>query len=141
MNELGRLHREHVSLGAIAGKLSEMIKRDVPPPAQQLYAIRMRLASELIRHLKTEDWILYPRLLASSDRHTAETSRVFSNEMGGLAEAFGNYVDRWVAFEIESDWKGYRRDTAKILGILARRISREERELYPLLESAAQLTA
>ena len=94
----------------------------------------MKLASVLIRHLKTEDWILYPRLSRSSDGHVVATSRAFTEEMGGLAREFGDYCERWRAYEIEHDWKGYQRETATILRVLARRMRREGRELYPLLE-------
>lgn len=141
MNDLKLLREEHRSLAAVAGRLSAMIVQEVPPPAQELYAIRMKLASELIRHLKTEDWILYPRLLTSSNSRVAETSRAFSEEMGGLAKEFRDYAERWVAYAIESDWKGYRRETAEILRVMAQRMKREERELYPLLETTVQVAA
>ena len=141
MNDLKRLRDEHVNLVAIAGRLSAMTAQALPPPADELYLIRMKLASELISHLKTEDWVLYPQLMASSDRRVAETSRAFSEEMGGLAKAFGDYANRWTAYTIESDWKGYRRETTEILKILSRRMAREERELYPLLETAGGVAA
>jgi iron-sulfur cluster repair protein YtfE (RIC family) len=141
MKELSRLRDEHARLMVTAGKLSAMIAQHAPPPAQELYSVRMKLASELTRHLKTEDWILYPRLLLSSDRHVAETSRAFSQEMGGLAKEFREYADRWVAYAIDSDWKGFQRETTEILTVLARRMKREEQELYPLLEAPSQASA
>jgi iron-sulfur cluster repair protein YtfE (RIC family) len=137
MSDLNRLRDEHAILVVIARRLSAMITQQVPPPAKELYSARMKLASELIRHLKTEDWVLYPQLMASSERRVAETARAFSEEMGGLAKAFGDYANRWTAIAIESDWKGYRRETTEILKILSRRMAREERELYPLLETTA----
>jgi hypothetical protein len=134
LEDLKRLKSEHLTLTAIASRLSAMIAQPAPPPAQELYTMRMKLASMLIRHLKSEDWILYPRLLKSSDAKVAATSHAFVEEMGGLAKAFGDYSDRWTAYEIEQNWKGYQRETAEILNLLARRMVREERELYTLLD-------
>jgi hypothetical protein len=96
----------------------------------------MKLASGLIGHLKREDWILYPKLLRSSDGRVAVTARAFSAEMGGLATEFGGYTERWRASAIENVWAGYRIATAEVLQLLKLRMVREERDLYPLPEEA-----
>jgi hypothetical protein len=136
MPDLNHLRTEHAELTVIANALTAMLKRDVPPPQHQLYDVRMRLASGLIRHLKTEDWVLYPKLLRSSDEQIAVTARAFSAEMGGLAKEFGGYAERWGADAIENDWEGYRSATAEIIRVLKLRMVREERDLYPLLDEA-----
>jgi hypothetical protein len=117
--------------------LSKLIRKDAPPPSGELYSLRMKLTSGLVRHLKTEDWLLYPPLVGSNDERVAVTARVFSTEMGGLASDYKAYANRWGAGAIEMDWKGYQRETADILRALALRMAREERDLYPLLEPAA----
>jgi len=136
-----QLHDEHVKLAIVARQLSEMIAQGAPPPARDLYSIRMRLASELIRHLKSEDWILYPTLLASPHKNVALIARAFSASMGGLASEFKTHCDRWGADAITHNWKGYQSETTKILRALTLRITREERDLYPLLDSAKQAAA
>ena len=132
--ELKQLREEHANLWIIVRQLSGMIGKDLPPPSTELYAVRMKLAAALIYHLKTEDWTLYPALLDSAEKRIALTSRVFSIEMGGLAEAFRNYTNRWDAASIQGDWRSYGIETAEILKLLKLRMSREERDLYPLLE-------
>ncbi len=141
IHNVKQLHEEHVKLAVLAGQLSRMIAPGAPPPAQQLYPIRMRLASELIRHLKSEDWILYPTLLASRRRDVALIARAFSASMGGLATEFKAYCDRWGADAITHNWTGYQSDTTKILRALTLRMNREERDLYPLLDLATQAAA
>lgn len=141
MPYLNRLREEHENLMAIAGRLSGMIAQNVPPPSHDLYVLRKELASALIHHLKSEDWVLYPRLLVSSNRCVAETARAFSEEMGGLATTFRDYAERWGAHAIECDWKRYRRETAEILETLAQRMMREDRDLYPLLETPEKVAA
>ena len=141
MSDLNRFRAEHENLEVIAGRLSEMIAQDAPPSSRELYVVRMELASALIHHLKSEDWMLYPRLLVSSDRGVADVARAFSKEMGGLAKAFSDYAQHWGANVIEGNWEGYQRETAKILDALTLRMAREERDLYPLLELPIRVAA
>ena len=135
MAHVKRLRKEHANLLAIAGRLSAEIARDAPPPPTMLYALRRELASALMEHLQSEDWVLYPRLLVSHDKRVAETARTFCDEMGGLAKAFREYAEQWGTHAIAGDWNRYRLETANILKALTDRIKRENRNLYPLFES------
>jgi hypothetical protein len=114
--------------------LSSLIARPSPPPQLQLFDIRSELSSLLIAHLKTEDWLLYPPLLASADSHIASVARAFSVEMGGLAAAFRVYCAKWGANAIVDNWAGYCGDSRHLIDVLTTRITRENRELYPLLD-------
>ena len=134
MTDLAKLRTEHAELLDITRRLRGMIARPGPPPKVDLFEIRREFAATLIGHLKTEDWVLYPRLLASDDAHIASTARAFSDEMGGLAATFVDYIERWKADTIADDWPGYCRDSSTLIDALTRRIARENRDLYPLLE-------
>ena len=135
MSNLNRLREEHADLVAIAGRLSALIAQDAPPQSNVLYKVRREFASALLHHLKSEDWVLYPRLLVSRDKQVAETARLFSKEMGGLAKAFRDYAEQWGSYAIEGDWERYQRETIAILEALTDRITRENRDLYPLFEA------
>lgn len=135
MLNLSGLREEHAQLIKIAGRLSKVVAQDAPPPSTELFALRQELISAVMRHLKAEDWVLYPRLFASPDKRVAQTARSFSEEMGGLAKEFTAYAQRWGSFAIEGDWAGYRHETTRIIGDLTQRITRENRDLYPLLEA------
>lgn len=134
MSNLASLREEHAQLIGIVRRLSSMIAKDAPPPLLELGLLRRELSSTLIRHLKAEDWMLYPRLLDSPDPVIAETAHKFNDEMGGLAAAFMAYAEKWGPIAIENDWPGYCRETAAIAEALTKRITRENQELYPLLE-------
>lgn len=134
MSSLAQLRQEHAELVRIVGELQAMIDRDQPPPSVELFRVRRKLSSVLIAHLKAEDWVLYPPLLSCEDPGIAATAKQFVDEMGGLAQAYSEFNERWDAFSIESDWGGYRQDAAGIIDALTNRIIRENRELYPLLE-------
>jgi len=134
MSSLAQLRSEHAELVRIVKELEALIVGDTPPPAVKLFDVRRRLSSVLIAHLKAEDWVLYPPLLSSADPKVADTARHFVDEMGGLAQAFTVYVERWDALSIESDWLRYQRESRGIIEALTTRIVRENQELYPLLE-------
>jgi len=134
MSSLAQLRNEHAELIKIVKALEDLIAPDTPPPSIALFEVRRKLSSVLIAHLKAEDWVLYPPLLSSADPKVAQVARHFVDEMGGLAQAFTVYVERWDALSIESDWPRYQRESRGIIEALTTRIVRENRDLYPLLE-------
>ena len=134
MSSLAQLRQEHAELVKIVGDLQAMIDHDAPPPAVELFNIRRKLSGVLIAHLKAEDWVLYPPLLACNDPEIAATAKQFVEEMGGLAQAYSVFNERWDALTIDSDWDGYRKAAGGIIDALTNRIIRENRDLYPLLE-------
>ena len=84
--------------------------------------------------MKLEDWALYPRLIGSGETEVAAAGEMFREEMGGLAPAFLAYSNKWNATTIDADWAGYCTETRAILDALMNRLTRENRELLPLLE-------
>jgi hypothetical protein len=134
MSELNRLREEHAKLAMLFQRLGEAIGRPTPPPQIELFELRRELVSMLVAHLKLEDWALYPRLIESGESQLASAGKAFKDEMGGLAPAFLAYSEKWNANTISADWNGYREDTHAILEALTNRLTRENRELLPLLE-------
>ena len=134
MSELMKLRDDHAKLAKMFRRLGEIIDQPTPPHPVVLFDIRRELVSTLLGHLKLEDWALYPRLIDSADPEISGAGREFKDEMGGLAPAFLAYCDKWNAGSIQSDWAGYCTDTRGILDALTNRLTRENRELLPLLE-------
>ena len=134
MSDLNKLREEHAHLVRIVRRLADIVSQPTPPAKLTLFELRRELSSTLIAHLKAEDWVLYPKLLASTDPNVATTARSFSEEMGGLSAAYLAYVERWTATAIEQDWSAYCDDSRGIIDALGTRIERENRELYPLLD-------
>ena len=135
MSDLAKLRSEHAALVQIATRLYALIAEPQPPAAAELFGVRTELNSVLIAHLKAEDWVLYPRLLASPDPSVEQTARAFSDEMGDLAHAYTAHTQKWTATSITADWSGYCEETRAVLDALSNRIVRENRDLYPLLEA------
>ena len=138
MTNIPKLRHEHFRLMATVRRLGAMIERKTAPPTLHLRALHHELAVTLNAHLKAEDSLLYPPLFESLDRQIASTARAFSDEMGGLALAYRAHCDKWSAVAIAADWAGYCVECRHILDALTIRITRENRELYPLVETLAR---
>lgn len=134
MSELMRLREDHAKLARMFGQLEHLIEQPQPPAQLELFELRRALMSTLIAHLKLEDWSLYPRLIESGDSELSAKARQFKEEMGGLAPAFVAYCDKWTANTIPSGWADYCRETRGLLDALMDRLTRENRELLPLLD-------
>ena len=134
MSELTKLREDHATLARMFRKLEQIIDLEAPPPQVELFELRHSLMTTLIGHLKLEDWALYPRLIESGDAEVSAKGREFKEEMGGLAPAFLTHCDKWTASSIPADWAGYCHETRALLDALMDRLTRENRELLPLLE-------
>jgi iron-sulfur cluster repair protein YtfE (RIC family) len=134
MSELMKLREDHAKLARMFRQLEQVIAHREPPPQLELFELRQGLLSTLLAHLKLEDWALYPRLIDSGDDEISAKGEEFKEEMGGLAPAFLAYCDKWTASTIPADWAAYCSDTRALLDALMDRLTRENRELLPLLE-------
>ena len=134
MSELMKLREDHAKLARMFRQLEQVIAHREPPPQLELFELRQGLLSTLLAHLKLEDWALYPRLIDSGDDDISAKGEEFKQEMGGLAPAFLAYCDKWTASTIPGDWESYCSDTRALLDALMDRLTRENRELLPLLE-------
>ncbi len=133
--EIERLRDEHRRLLTLAGHLGRHVAGAFPHDAKardDFNAVRIRFRTELIAHLKREDWVLYPSLLASGDRELTDTAQNFVDEMGHISDAFAAYSRLWLPDAIAADWPGYCAATQAVLDALAARIEREDAGLYPL---------
>lgn len=134
MTNFSKLRDEHLRLMSTVRRLGTLIERKSAPPPLHVFTLRHELSSTLIAHLMVEDWDLYPLLFDSPDSDVAATARQFSEEMGGLALAYREHCEAWTANAIAGDWPGYCVACRQILDTLIIRITRENRELYPLIE-------
>jgi len=110
MTDLAKLRDDHAELIRLVRRLAELIDQPAAPAQLELFELRRALSSTLIAHLKAEDWVLYPRLLASGDAAIAAVAAAFNEEMGGLANAYVAHTDMWSATAIAEDWALLHRD-------------------------------
>ena len=132
--EIERLRAEHAALIALARIVTELLQAPGPTRLTELASARALLRETLVRHLKCEDWILYPRLRATGDPDLMHITRDFELEMGDLAAEYVAYDDKWTTERVAAKWTEFSRETIAVFGMLATRVEREERELYPLAD-------
>ena len=93
------------------------------------------LAGKLTVHLAMEDKALYPRLLVHGSPQLRKIAADVVRDMGGIQAVFREYVIRWsVPQRIQANAAEFIRETNEILEALKRRITREDTELYPMID-------
>ncbi|WP_427911437.1 hemerythrin domain-containing protein [Ramlibacter sp. MMS24-I3-19] len=125
---------QHNEILQIAKEMTEQM-RGQPDPAA-LRKLLSNLAGKLSFHLAMEDQALYPRLLGAEDPKVKTMAQQFMTEMGGLGGAFAAYNGKWQVSDIRANPEGFAEETRAVFAALTQRISRENRELYPLADAA-----
>lgn len=104
-----------------------------PNPVRHLLA---RFKGKLEVHASMENEALYPRLLAHPDAGVRETADRLQDEVGGLYQSVGAYLQRWPTSQsISGNAHDFARETFDVLRALGKRMKREDRELYPLVDA------
>jgi hypothetical protein len=129
-----KFRQQHEEILGIAGELQKMMKTKADP--QDLRTVLSSLAGKLNFHLAMEDKALYPRVMKIDAAAHAVATR-FVEEMGGLAEQFAAFNNKWQVSAIRKDADGFASEAHKIFNALGKRVARENAELYPLADKAA----
>jgi hemerythrin superfamily protein len=131
MDRVETLYAEHRRIRLLLDRLNQFVARDAPPDPVQFLHFRREFGRTLTRHVKKEDWLIYPRLKASARPEAREVGARLCPEVGAFEAEFGSYARRWTSAAITLDWAGYRQETLAIIRALHLRMALEETELYP----------
>lgn len=128
----------HKELLNIAKDMSGMLQEDsLGKDASSVRQLLSKLSGKLMVHLATEDRSLYPHLLSSQDSKLKEMAQKYMDEMGGIAAAFKGYVSKWPhAMAIQKAPADFIEETKGVFDALAKRIEREDDELYTLVDNS-----
>lgn len=133
MGEVSALAAEHRQIAAMARALAATVSGDALPDPLAFLQFRHEFGRVLIRHLKREEWSVYPQLTAHCDPRVRALAEQLCAESQRFSAAFADYAGRWTAQKIEADWECFRVETLLIVGGLLDRIDAEDNRLYPLL--------
>lgn len=98
-----------------------------------------RLASVLRIYFSIGDRHLYPFMIASGQRETAEIARSFQREISILGKRFERFVQRWsTSSAIASDMPQFRCEAEVMLTAIRDRLNRETRDLLPLADALSE---
>jgi hypothetical protein len=130
-----RQHEELKNLGIeIASKLSRKTIADEAADVRRLVA---KFAGKLTVHASMENEALYPRLFDHSDPAVRTRAKELFDEVGDLYATFNDYAARWpTVAAIQANGPAFVKETREILFRLAIRMTRENDELYPLVDAS-----
>lgn len=125
---------QHKELLELAGQLRDsLLAQQLQKDAFMARSILSQIAGKLSVHLAMEDKHLYPALLKSDDERVRIMARQFVDEMGGLANTFKTYKEKWPnPISISKDPQSFITETTQIIKALGARIQKEDSQLYPL---------
>ncbi|WP_378953361.1 hemerythrin domain-containing protein [Pelosinus sp. sgz500959] len=131
-DNLLRQHQEMLDLAAKIGAYQSQL--EIKNNASAISNLLSQLAGKLKMHLMVEDKFVYPKLAMHSDTQIQKTSQKFSNEMGDLGQAFGDYKTKYLgASKIADNADLFMIDTKSVFAALTKRMDQENHSLYPLL--------
>lgn len=137
MVSIERLIDEHAQISARSDALLRAIATASPT---MLRKMMVGLDTELAAHLATENFEVYPHLLAKGNMAQREAAEIAMGDFDQLAAEWRAYVDEWTADEIEGDRELFVEASKRILSALSARVRIENEILYPLALSCGTIT-
>lgn len=134
MTFTAKFRQQHEEILGMAGEIQKKMKAHAD--AQELRTLLSHFAGKLNFHLALEDKALYPRIM-KIDAAAHAVARRFATEMGGLAQQFTAFNQKWQVSAIRNDPQGFASEAHGIFNALGKRVARETAELYPLADQAA----
>ena len=136
MSNLNMLKRQHSEVLTIIDNIENLIMDgDLDANAKEISSNMNMMAGKLKMHLMSEDKFLYPNLMKSNRVEVRNIAQTFNNEMGNVSDMFTDFVQKHnTATKILQNKESFLMESKKIFKIIKDRISKEDCELYPLLE-------
>lgn len=104
--------------------------------AAKVHGPILRLTGKLKIHLVQEDKALYPRMINSGNADASARAVQFQSEMGDLSATYMAFSNRWRTLkQIAENEPGFKQEASGVFQALGDRITRENRDLYPLADN------
>ena len=134
-NAITSLKEHHIELLGLSKQLvSALDAQDLDSCVDDIRLLFTKLLGHLEFHLLSEDEHLYPVLLQHPDERVRWTAERFMEQLGGLANAVEMYKANWRGREqILAEPESFGHDMRVLVAALAKRINKEENELFPLV--------
>lgn len=139
MQKTANFRRQHDDILDLVSQISNFLAiESLSKDASQIVVLSSKLAGKVKFHLAMEDDSLYPRLLKDTDVSVKSLAQKYISEMGGINKAFISYLEKWKnAKLIEANAVQFIRETKHLFNVLAKRIEKENNELYKAVDNAA----
>ena len=132
MSKTKGFRAQHDDLLKVVTEISTHLNvNELSNDATEVRRLLSLLFGKLNVHLSMEDNALYPKLLEHSDERVKSMAKRYMDEMGGVGKAVNAYKDKWsTASLIQKNPSGFIEQTKGIFDALAKRITKENNELY-----------
>jgi hemerythrin-like domain-containing protein len=144
MKELAAYQEQHNEIRHLVISLRNVLSADqigINANEHPAHGMLCDLARKVQEHLSGEDRNLYPELLIHRDPKVKTIAWSFIRGESPLRRAFEKYSKKWLRncdFVFSEDFLA---DTDDILDSLMKRIDKEQKELFPLLEQTGLFQA
>ena len=134
--DIENLSRQHHDIFALVNRIRAYSGEDQIRENAAVIAKTLAQLSGIIKmHLLAEDKFVYPVLRTHVDSRVCNAADAFAAEMGELASVFTAYKSKYlIAGRIAEDAAAFFSETTRVFAALEKRINKEERELYPLVQ-------
>lgn len=114
---------------------SHLVRDKITADATEVSRLLARFMGKLNVHLAMEDKNLYPKLLSHDDAHVQSMTQKFITEMGGIADAVGDYKARWSSARVmQAEPDEFIAQTRRLFSALEKRVKSENTILYKALD-------
>jgi hypothetical protein len=136
MTNLESYRNSHAELRQMIDDLKSILRPDllkIRPNAKTAYELLCELGTKVRNHLAEEDRSIYPNLLIHEDPRVKSIAWGFISGEKPLRKVFDDYHKHWLKncdFKFTED---FLTETHEVFDMVAQRIEREERVLFPKL--------
>lgn len=136
MRATEKFRHQHAEIMEIVTEIRTHLVRDkVAEDASDISRLLARFMGKLNVHLSMEDKSLYPKLLAHHDAHVQSMTQKFITEMGGIADAVGEYKAKWSSSRVmQAEPEEFIAQTRRLFSALEKRVKSENTILYKALD-------
>ncbi|MCP4675430.1 MAG: hemerythrin domain-containing protein [Deltaproteobacteria bacterium] len=137
MKPMEILKTQHRDIINIVDKMNDELAGSTGQNSATILLERIaELATLLEEHLLIEDTYLYPVLKKRQSEEIRTTATRFASELGGIKDAFAVYFAKWKSPEdIMQSNQEFLSDSKSLSNALQQRIEKEDKELFPLIET------
>ena len=122
-----------LSMEIVQGATPESMAADASDVRRRL----ARFVGRLKLHAAMENDALYPRLVDHPNAEVRDKARQLLRDVGGLYDELFAFARKWLSpGVIEASPAEFGNKLFHVMKILGKRMSRESRELYPLVDAA-----
>ena len=133
------LNKQHSELGIISSNFVALLVEDsLLNNISEIESLLTSLGDVLTAHLHTEDTLLYPVLAKSNNKNICATSKMFLASIGGLKKSFTEYINNWPKQKIVRSPTVFIKESNEIILALYDRITKEENQLFPLVDEESK---